>query len=196
MFVEAHEVGTDDWTTLPDANGHTDTGTGDSCAAGWSTSCTRSSAHYQGADCSPDRHHRHVERGHRRVRRLAGVGRRPVGVRRQAGRGLDLVRLRLGDPGPRRVRRRRPGRASNGADGREHLVRDRPRRLDRAPDRRPGRRRTATTGSRSQPAFEEGAVVVTTDTVYIGFGLEGLAPAVRDDFVARSMRHLLGGGTA
>ena len=28
LFVEAHEVGSDDWTTLPDVNGHTDTDTG------------------------------------------------------------------------------------------------------------------------------------------------------------------------
>jgi hypothetical protein len=32
LFVEAHPVGSDDWTTLPDANGHTQTGTGESCA--------------------------------------------------------------------------------------------------------------------------------------------------------------------
>ena len=30
-FVEAHEVGTDAWTTLPDLNGHTSAGTGDAC---------------------------------------------------------------------------------------------------------------------------------------------------------------------
>jgi hypothetical protein len=33
-FVEAHTVGADDWTTLPDGNGHTGTGTGNSCP-GW-----------------------------------------------------------------------------------------------------------------------------------------------------------------
>jgi hypothetical protein len=35
VFVEAHTVGQDDWTTLPDANGHTSTSTGDSCPEGW-----------------------------------------------------------------------------------------------------------------------------------------------------------------
>jgi hypothetical protein len=34
-FVEAHTVGQDDWTTLPDVNGHTTTDTGQSCPAGW-----------------------------------------------------------------------------------------------------------------------------------------------------------------
>ena len=37
LFVEAHTVGQDNWTTLPDANGHTSTDTGQSCPAGWNT---------------------------------------------------------------------------------------------------------------------------------------------------------------
>jgi zinc carboxypeptidase len=35
LFVEAAIAGTDDWTTLPDANGHTSQSTGQSCPAGW-----------------------------------------------------------------------------------------------------------------------------------------------------------------
>ena len=35
VMVEAHSVGQDNWTTLPDANGHTTTSTGSSCPAGW-----------------------------------------------------------------------------------------------------------------------------------------------------------------
>jgi hypothetical protein len=35
-------------------------------------------------------------------------------------------------------------------------------------------------------------VVTTKDTVYLGFGLEGLAPAARDDLVRRAMQHLTG----
>ena len=35
LFVEARTAGGSDWTTLPDANGHTTTAPGDSCAAGW-----------------------------------------------------------------------------------------------------------------------------------------------------------------
>jgi Zinc carboxypeptidase len=37
VFVEAHTVGADDYTTLPDQNGHTGTDTGQSCPAGWNT---------------------------------------------------------------------------------------------------------------------------------------------------------------
>ena len=35
MFVEAHPVGSDTWTTLPDLNGHTSQDTGNSCPVGW-----------------------------------------------------------------------------------------------------------------------------------------------------------------
>ena len=37
MVVEAREVGTDNWTTLPDKGGLTTQGTGDSCPEGWRT---------------------------------------------------------------------------------------------------------------------------------------------------------------
>jgi hypothetical protein len=37
LFVEAHTVGQDNWTTLPDLNGHTSQATGDSCPEGWRT---------------------------------------------------------------------------------------------------------------------------------------------------------------
>ena len=35
LTVEVRHADGDDWTTLPDANGHTGTGTGESCPAGW-----------------------------------------------------------------------------------------------------------------------------------------------------------------
>jgi len=35
VFVESHTAGLNDWTTLPDANGHTSAATGESCPAGW-----------------------------------------------------------------------------------------------------------------------------------------------------------------
>jgi hypothetical protein len=60
FFVEAHTVGQDDWTTLPDQNGHTSQDTGESCPAGWHSSPDEIHpwlAHYQtlNADgtCSP-----------------------------------------------------------------------------------------------------------------------------------------------
>lgn len=46
LFVEAHTVGQDNWTTLPDANGHTSSAPGESCAAGW-VDLHPQLAHYQ-----------------------------------------------------------------------------------------------------------------------------------------------------
>ena len=37
VFVEARTAGENNWTTLPDRNGHTSPATGDSCPAGWRT---------------------------------------------------------------------------------------------------------------------------------------------------------------
>jgi hypothetical protein len=37
VFVEARTAGSDNWTTLPDLNGHSSTDTGLSCPAGWNT---------------------------------------------------------------------------------------------------------------------------------------------------------------
>lgn len=37
VIVEAHHVGQDDWTTLPDANGHTSDDVGSSCDINWDT---------------------------------------------------------------------------------------------------------------------------------------------------------------
>jgi hypothetical protein len=51
LFVEAHAVGSDQWTTLPDLNGHTGTSTGDSCPEGWHE-LHPWLVRYQGANCS------------------------------------------------------------------------------------------------------------------------------------------------
>jgi len=52
VFVEAHTVDQDDWTTLPDANGHTGSDTGESCPAGWIELHPWIVERYQGEDCS------------------------------------------------------------------------------------------------------------------------------------------------
>ena len=70
--------------------------------------------------CSPTGTTGVVERRQRATRAAGSSGRRPVGLRRQAGRGLDRLRQRLVGPGTGRVRRRH-----RGLDRRVDLVRDR-----------------------------------------------------------------------
>jgi hypothetical protein len=47
VFVEARTVGQNDWTTLPDQNGHTSQNTGASCPAGWGQELHPQLQHYQ-----------------------------------------------------------------------------------------------------------------------------------------------------
>lgn len=52
-FVEIREVNTDDWTTLPDINGLSTQGTGESCPAGWVDQIHPQLAHYMNNACEP-----------------------------------------------------------------------------------------------------------------------------------------------
>jgi Zinc carboxypeptidase len=47
VFVEAHTVGQDNWTTLPDLNGHTSDVVGSSCPSGWTEELHNHLRHYQ-----------------------------------------------------------------------------------------------------------------------------------------------------
>ena len=105
MFVEAHTVGQDDWTTLPDLNGHTSQDTGLSCPF-WLDAAPVPRAlpdRQRRRHVLADRHHGRLVGGERRQRRLRAVGGRPVRLRRQRRRGVDQLRQR---------RRRAAGRAS------------------------------------------------------------------------------------
>ena len=173
LFVEARTPGGDDWTTLPDANGHTTTATGESCPAGW-VDLHPQLAHYQTWDgvrlLHGDRHHRCLERRQRQLGRLAAVEHRPVGVRRQDRRDLHRLRQRLGDPGRRRLPRRHHAPRRH-----QHVVRGRPGRLGGhgPPDR--AARPTPTTGSApTRRGFPVGSSITTPDTVLMGSGIEGI----------------------
>ena len=122
LVVEAHTVGQDDWTTLPDSNGHTsdDLSSDESCPGGWSNPDDAANllhpflTHYQTfnppRELRQHRHHRAVARGQRVLGRLAAVVDRPGAVRGPAGRGRDHRAQRLGPAAvPRRVRRRHRG---------------------------------------------------------------------------------------
>ena len=129
LVVEARTAGQDNWTTLPDSNGHTsdDLSGDESCPGGWSNPADAANllhpflTHYQtfNADgtCSNTGSERTVARGERQLGRLAAVVDRPRGLRRQPGRGLDHRAERLGPAAvPRRVHRRHRGLDRRGHD--------------------------------------------------------------------------------
>ena len=144
VFVEAHTVGQDDWTTLPDANGHT---TQTDTLRELQDRVARPAPVHGPLPDGParrrrwrhrmyrDRHDRAVARRQRELGRLPGLEGRPVRLRRQAGRGVDLLRHRLRGRGAGRVRGRRQGHRRR-RERERHLVRAGPGRMDRRSDRR------------------------------------------------------------
>ncbi|MDQ7909233.1 M14 family zinc carboxypeptidase [Phytohabitans sp. ZYX-F-186] len=190
FFVEAHEVGTDTWTTLPDANGHTGTGTGESCASGWVPQLHPFLGHYQGADCSPTGT---TGTWNAATGPSGGWVEWSVDLSAYAGKQVELSISYASDWATQglgvflddvRV-------LANGAPVAETSFEGD---LGGWTVAGPPAGSDPNSGdwARSQSAFEEGGVVVTPDTVYTGFGLEGLTPAARDQFVAKSLGHLLG----
>ncbi len=84
VFVEAHTVGQDDWTTLEDQNGHTSQETGFVCPFWLRTaSVPRALPDTCRRRLRSERHHRRVVGGNRVQRRVRAVERRPVGLQWQ-----------------------------------------------------------------------------------------------------------------
>ncbi|MGH2953295.1 MAG: M14 family zinc carboxypeptidase [Solirubrobacterales bacterium] len=207
LFVEAHTVGEDDWTTLSDENGHTSDDTGASCPAGWhelhpflrhyqtlvppdpsdpesEPSCTPT-----GSEGSPPGEW-HASSG-----RSDGWEEWEVDLSEYAGEEVEIsisyasdwqvqgvgafvdqVEVSTGE-----------GTTSFEDDGDPMdgwTVPGAPEGSDPNPN---DWERTGSVG------FEEGAVTSTEDTLYFGFGFEGIAgAAARNEAMDRSMGYLLG----
>lgn len=192
LFVEARTANGDNWTTLPDINGHTTTNPGDSCPAGWRDLHPQLD-HYQtlNADltCSPTGSTGvwHAASGNSggwqqwNVDLSAFAGSQAeVSIAYASdwsvqglGVFLDDITVSTGE-----------GTTSfeSGMDG--WTVTGPP--AGSAPN---GNNFTRTTAA----GFPEGAVVRTADTLYFGFGFEGItSTATRNEVMARSMDYLLG----
>ncbi|WBB81591.1 M14 family zinc carboxypeptidase [Micromonospora sp. WMMD882] len=191
MIVEAHEVGTDTWTTLPDRNGNTSTETGDSCESGWAE-LHPFLAHYQTASCEPIGT---TGQWHAATGPSNGWKEFSIDLSAYAGKQVEVSISYVSDWGTQglgvflddaRV-------IVDGATVAETSFESTDLGGWTVSGPPPGSLPGANDWSRSQRAFSEGAAVVTEDSVYLGFGLEGLAPTARADLVARSMTHLLGG---
>ncbi|MFF5257776.1 M14 family zinc carboxypeptidase [Actinomadura viridis] len=189
MFVEARTEGQDDWTTLPDARGHTRQSTGESCASGWRALHPQLN-HYQGQDCSPTGT---TGTWHAASGKSNGYQEWSIDLSAYAGKKVELSISYVSDWGTQGLgvfvddaKITAGGETISETSFETDLggwtVAGPPE----------GSAQAANDWSRSQRAFEEGAGVVTKDTVYVGFGAEGLAPEARDEFIKRAMRHLLG----
>ncbi|MET8153792.1 M14 family zinc carboxypeptidase [Actinoplanes sp. NPDC049668] len=187
LFVEAHVVGTDEWTTLPDAGGLTTTETGDSCQSGITT-IHPFLAHYQGADCTPTGT---TGTWNAATGNSAGWKAFDADLSAYAGKQVEISISYMSDWGTQglgvfldAVQIETDGvvsqQTSFEADLGGWAVAGPP----------PGSGMNSTDWARSQLAFDSGAAVTTRDSVYLGFGLEGLPEADRADLMRRVLRHL------
>jgi Zinc carboxypeptidase/Immune inhibitor A peptidase M6 len=188
LFVEAHTVGQDDWTTLPDANGHTQEGTGESCPEGWDE-LHPFITHYQGANCESTGT---TGDWHAATGTSNGWSEWSVDLSAYAGQQVEVsisyvtdwatqgVGVFLDDVSVL-VDGTAVAETSFETDLGGWTVSGSPE----------GSASNVNDWIRTQLGFEEGAAVTTEDAVYFGFGLEGLAPVERNDLVARTMSYLL-----
>jgi hypothetical protein len=194
VFVEAHTAGQEDWTTLPDQNGHTGTDTGESCPAGW-FELHPWLEQYQGSDCSGSNPDTGGE-WNAHSGRSAGWEQWEIDLSDYAGsqvevsisytsdwaiQGLgafvDQVEVSTGegttsfeDDADPMDGWTVPGAPEGSAENANDWIR---------------------TGS---VGFEEGAVVSTEDTLYFGFGFEGITGAdQRAAVMEQTTGYLLGG---
>ena len=204
VFVEAHTVGSDpeDWTTLPEASdpSHTSNETGDSCAAGWHE-LHPWLERYQGTDCSGANPGTGGEWNAASGRSPGGWEQWEFDLSAYAGQEVELSISYASDWGVQgigvfldqiEVTPTGEGNTSFEDDGDPMDGWEIPG-PPQVPDPPEGSvtfnsndwLRTGSLG------FDEGAVVSTDDTLYFGFGLEGVTGAAeRADLLGRSMGYL------
>jgi Zinc carboxypeptidase len=190
VFVEAHTVGQDDWTTLPDRNGHTGTSTGDSCPEGWQE-LHPFLAHYQtrNADgtCSPTGT---TGSWNAASGNSGGWQQWSVDLSAYAGKQVEVSIAYVSDWSVQGLgvfvddTAVSTGATTSFEDGLGGWAVTGP-----APGSSPnGNNFVRTTAA----GFPEGAAVTTSDTIYFGFGFEGIAqPATRASVIGRAMGYLL-----
>jgi hypothetical protein len=192
MFVEAHTVGQDDWTTLPDQNGHTTTATGESCPAGWINELHPHLAHYQtlnadGITCSPTGT---TGSWNAASGNSGGWEQWSVDLSAYAGKQVELSISYASDWSSQRLgvflddTTASTGESTSFEDGLGGWAVPGP-----PPGSAPATNDFAPT---TAAGFPEGATVTTLDTVYAGFGLEGIStPAARNAVMGRAIGYLL-----
>jgi Zinc carboxypeptidase/Immune inhibitor A peptidase M6 len=200
MFVEAHTVGSDDWTTLPDQRGNTSDDTGLSCTDGWTEDLHPFLNHYQtlnaNGTCSPT-----GNIGSPPGEWNAATGRSPgwetweIDLSDYAGEQVEIAIAQVNDPAVQGINvfvddiqvSTGEGTTSfeDDADPEDGWT------IPGGPaDSPPNPNDWERTGS---VGFEEGAVVSTDDSLMFGFGFEGVTTAAqRTTVLGRSMNYLFG----
>ena len=194
VFVEARTTGQDDWTTLPDVNGNTDTDPGASCSDGWATASGTHPflSHYMsgsGATCTPTGSSGEWNAA---TGNSDGYQQWEVDLSEFADSQVEVSITYATDPFVQElgvfvddvevIVDGATVESTSFEDGLGGLTAGGP------PE---GSEPNGNNWIRSQALFEEFAGIKTRDTVYFGFGLEGIrGDADRADVMGRSLRHL------
>lgn len=190
VFVEARTAGGNDWTTLPDRNGHTSQATGQSCPAGWRTLHPQLD-HYQtlNADgtCSPTGT---TGSWSAASGNSAGWQQWDVDLSAFAGKTAEVSIAYVSDWATQGLGMFVDDIAVSTGEGSTSFETG----LDGWTATQPGDSApNANNFDRlAAGSFPEAAVVETADTIYMGFGLEGITgSANRNTILGNAMRYLL-----
>jgi hypothetical protein len=188
-FVEAHTVGQDDWTTLPDQNGHTHSDTGSSCPEGWHE-LHPFLERYQGADCSGTGT---SGEWHAADGRSAGWEQWEIDLSEYAGKQVEVSVSYASDwatQGLGAFVDQAEVSTESGVESFETGLGE-----WSVPGPPPGSDPNPNDWERTESVgFEEGAATATDNSLYFGFGLEGVSGAdTRAAIMDRSLDYLLGG---
>jgi hypothetical protein len=196
VFVEAHTVGQDDWTTLPDANGHTSQSTGPndpdlaSCPGGWHE-LHPWLAHYQTFDgsgaCTPTGT---TGEWNAASGRSAGWEQWSMDLSRYAGKQVEVSISYASDWSVQGLgaflddTTLSTGETTSFEDGLGGWTVSGP---------PPGSAPNSNDWTRTTAAgFPEGAAISTPWSIYLGFGVEGIAtPEARSAVIGRAVSYLL-----
>ena len=200
VFVEAHTVGQENWTTLPDVNGHTTQETGESCKSengpgGWRTLHPRMD-HYQtqvGVNaCEP---HGTTGDWYAATGRSAGWELWQVDLGAYAGKQVEVSISYASDWAVQGLGAFVDDIQVSTGEGSTSFEDDAdPMDGWTVAGPPPGTEANANDWERTvSVGFEESAVVSTPDSLWFGFGFEGITDAgVRNQVLGRAMDYLLG----
>lgn len=190
MFVEIHTVGADDWTTLPDVNGHTSQDTGLSCLSGWRDLHPQLD-YYQNSACEPTGSDGGV--WHATTGGSDGVEHWNIDLSAYAGSEVELMITYATDwaTGDLGVFIDDAVVTVDGAVTSETSFED-----DlgswTVPGSPPGSAPNADDWERVGIVFQIASIVGTEDTLLFGFGFEGIeSQEERNEVMRRSLEHLL-----
>ncbi|WP_133300652.1 immune inhibitor A domain-containing protein [Seongchinamella sediminis] len=191
LIVEAHTVGADDWTTLPDSNGNTTQDTGQSCLAGWVNLLHPFLARYMDAACNPTGT---TGAWHAATGASSGIENWSIDLTAWAGAEVEVsisyvTDFAAGDLGVflddvAVTIDGSPAVATSFEDGLGPFT---------IPGPPPGSAPNNSDWMRVGILFGVSSMIATEDTLLFGFGFEGISTAdERNEVMARSLEHLLG----